>query len=186
MAKRWLKGLLAFSLLLLLVSSLVIPVAASTSPGAPSSAELTSHKDYIQVPVTETANGTTVELNPGDEILISLEVNHSTLYRWHLAGISDSSVLEYVSNEYVPPELPGPGRPGTDIWTFRALKPGLSTLTLEYSAAGNVGRTFTLTARVKANVPASSNTGLWLMIAGLAGLMFILMYKRMQTRAKSW
>jgi inhibitor of cysteine peptidase len=183
MVKRWLKGLLVFGLLLLLVSSLVIPAAASTRPGAPSSAELTSHNNYIQIPVTETADGTTIELNPGDEIVISLESNHSTLYRWHIAGNSDSSVLEYVSNEYVPPALPGPGRPGTDIWTFRALKPGSSTLSLESSAAGNVGSTFTLTARVKAIVPASSNTGLWLMIAGLAVLMLFFLLRRMQVKA---
>jgi inhibitor of cysteine peptidase len=183
MAKQWLKGFLVFSLLLLLVSASVIPAVASTLPGVPSSLEASSNNNPAIISLDETADGTTVYMKPGDEIAISLQANHSTLYRWHLAGNTDSSVLEYVSNEYIPPALPGPGKPGTDIWTFRALKPGSSTLTLESSASGNVGSTFSLTARVKAEVPASSNTGLWLMIAGLAGLMLFFLLRRMQVKA---
>jgi inhibitor of cysteine peptidase len=183
MAMRWLKGLLVFGVLFTLLLSGVVPLSASTLPNVPSTLASSSNNSPAIVPLDETASGTTIELKPGDEIAISLESNHSTLYRWHLTGNTDDTVLEFVSSEFVPPDNSGPGKPGTDIWTFRALKPGSSTLTLQYSAGGNVGRTFNLTARVTPLVPASSHIGLWLMTAALAGLMLVFLWRRIQVKA---
>ena len=47
------------------------------------------------------------------------------------ARISDPAVLEQVDHEFVSPESeppPLPGTPGQDVWTFKTIKGGESTI----------------------------------------------------------
>ena len=52
------------------------------------------------------------------------------------AAISDQTVLREVDHKLVMPEklatLP-PGTPGQEVWTFKALKKGTSTISMEYT-----------------------------------------------------
>lgn len=58
----------------------------------------------------------------------------STGFEWELTGISDETVLEQADHQFVPPEDTGMvGAPGKEIWTFKALSEGNSTITMEYS-----------------------------------------------------
>ncbi len=186
MVRPWLKGILVFILLSTMVFGGTLPAAASTSPGLSSS--LGSYSS-VSISLDETADGTTIEVFAGDVIVISLESNHSTGFGWHLSDISDDAVLQHTGYEWVPATGGVPGVPGTEIWTFRAIKSGTSTLLLEYYQPWqpeNVAQTFTLTAGVSpVGVPASSDTGPWLMAAALAGLMCILMYRRTQNKPRN-
>ena len=49
------------------------------------------------------------------------------------AQISDTGVLEQVKHEYIAPSASKPGAAGTEKYTFRGVKHGTATVSLEYS-----------------------------------------------------
>jgi inhibitor of cysteine peptidase len=74
----------------------------------------------------------------------------------HVMKISDSTVLEQTEHKYVIEEYktpPPPGTPGKEQWTFKALKEGKSTISVEYSQPWEGGEkevwAFVLTVVVK-------------------------------------
>ena len=75
----------------------------------------------------------------GDSFTVTLCSNPTTGFLWsEMAQISDQTVLKQVDHEFIPPEdlgdrPPPPGSPGEEVWTFKALKEGTSTISMEYS-----------------------------------------------------
>ena len=73
-----------------------------------------------------------IEVAAGDEFTITVEANLSEEYHWEVAEELDSSIVEYVWKNHVP------AQPGTtvstarDVWRFRAVAPGETTITLGY------------------------------------------------------
>lgn len=95
----------------------------------------------------------------GDTITVTLCSNPSTGHQWsEAAQISDQAVLQQTAHEFVPPPKavgcapPPPGAAGKEIWTFKALKQGESTISMEYSQPWEGGLkatwTFVLTVHV--------------------------------------
>jgi inhibitor of cysteine peptidase len=87
----------------------------------------------------------------GNTIAITLPSNATTGFQWSVARISDSAVLSQEGNsEYVLPESTLAGAGGQEIWTFKALKRGSSTIYMEYSQAwqGGTKNAWTFTASV--------------------------------------
>jgi inhibitor of cysteine peptidase len=78
-------------------------------------------------------SGKQVELSVGESLVVTLASNVSTGYSWTLTGISDESVLQKTKNEYVAPKTNLMGAGGTEVWTFKALKKGTSTISMGYS-----------------------------------------------------
>lgn len=81
-------------------------------------------------------SGSQIELKAGDIFTVELESNPSTGFQWVLADNSDDAVLQMQEQEYVidnagDPPLPGAG--GKEVWTFKALSRGETTISLEYS-----------------------------------------------------
>ena len=97
--------------------------------------------------------GQNVEVAAGNEFKIVIESNPSTGYHWELVGDLDGSIVQFVSNEYRAdkPVLAGSG--GKDVWTFKALAPGETTITLGYYPPSNdpvePAQTVTFTIHVK-------------------------------------
>ena len=113
------------------------------SPAAPS-----------QVSVDDSATGKTVEIAVAGTLTVTLESNPTTGFQWELASISDQAVLEKQSNTFEDPEDTGMvGSPGKEVWTFRALKKGISTISMEYGRPWEGGEkgveTFTLNVVIK-------------------------------------
>lgn len=103
--------------------------------------------------LTAADSGQTVAARVGTRIVVNLDANPTTGYRWRLADGLDQQVVKPVDQVYepraAPPGLVGSG--GTDHWTFEAVGAGTTALTLEYVGPGTsapVARTFTLTVRV--------------------------------------
>ena len=100
-----------------------------------------------------------LEVAVGEAFTVTLCSNPTTGFQWlESAQISDPTVLEQVDHKFVAPEAkgkgpPAPGTPGQEIWTFKALKEGESTVSLEYSRPWEGGEkgewTFVLTVTVK-------------------------------------
>lgn len=74
-----------------------------------------------------------VALRVGDTLKIVLASNASTGYAWTAqALIGDPAILVQDSHDVAGPDNSRPGAPGTETWTFTALKTGSSTLTTDY------------------------------------------------------
>ena len=95
------------------------------------------------------------EIAVGGSLTVTLESNVTTGFAWELVNITDETVLEQVGEqEYKAPEagaLIGAG--GEEVWTFKALKKGTSTISMEYRRPWEKGvepaQTFALTVVVK-------------------------------------
>jgi inhibitor of cysteine peptidase len=107
-----------------------------------------------EVSVDESANGNEVEIAVNGTLTVTLESNPTTGFQWELASISDQGVLEKQSNTFEEPEESGTvGAPGKEVWVFKALKKGTSTISMEYSRPWEGGekgaQTFTISVVVK-------------------------------------
>lgn len=107
-----------------------------------------------EVSVDASYSGKEVELGVGGSLTVALESNPSTGYEWELTEVGDETVLQKVDQRYEPPEDGGMvGAPGKEIWTFKALKKGQSSISMEYSQPWEGGtkaaETFKLTVLVK-------------------------------------
>lgn len=94
------------------------------------------------------------ELQAGKGVTVMLCSNQTTGFKWmEEAQISDTGVLEQVKHEYMAPSGTKVGAAGTEKFTFRALKQGTATISLEYSRDWEGGEkaewTCTLTINVK-------------------------------------
>ena len=80
-----------------------------------------------------------VEVTVGDSFTVTLCSNPSTGFQWsESAKISDQTVLQQIAHEFIRPkdlpERPPPaGSPSKEVWTFKTLKKGTSTISSEYS-----------------------------------------------------
>jgi len=91
----------------------------------------------------------------GEDLTVTLGSNPTTGFRWsEFAEISDESVIKQVSHKFVGPGIDKPpGTPGEEVWTFKALKKGTTTIFMEYGRPWEGGEkaewTVTITANIK-------------------------------------
>jgi len=97
-----------------------------------------------------------VQVPVDGSLTVTLCSNPTTGFEWESAKISDQTVLQQVDHKFISPESeppPPPGTPGQEVWTFKALKKGESTISMEYSRPWEGGEkgewTFVLTVVVK-------------------------------------
>ena len=111
-----------------------------------------------QVSVDASYAGKEVEVAVDSSLIVTLESNPTTGFKWELTSISDQTVLEQAGQKFEAPEAEGDGAPlvgapGREVWTFKALKKGKSTISMEYSQPWEGGmkaaETFGLTVVVK-------------------------------------
>lgn len=112
----------------------------------------------IEKPVDTSYAGKQVEIDTGSSLIVTLESNWTTGFRWELTEVTNQTVLELVESGYElseearqdPPMI---GAGGTEIWIFKALKTGEATISMEYSQPWEGGtkaaQIFVLTVVVK-------------------------------------
>lgn len=104
-------------------------------------------------------DGKEIQISLGSSLQVQLESNPSTGFSWELTSISDSNVLEKLSNIFETPSYklpagqePPVGAGGMEFWNFKALMKGTSTISMEYSQPWDGGtkgaQTFSLTVYV--------------------------------------
>lgn len=118
---------------LLVMVAMLVSLALS---GCAASAQPTK---TIQVSMDDVLNqkviNRDVALAVGDTLQVSLGANHSTPYSWTAqTQIADPTIVQQTNHEYVAPSTPPGvvGAPGTEVWTFKALKTGTTTITTDY------------------------------------------------------
>jgi inhibitor of cysteine peptidase len=76
-----------------------------------------------------------VTLPVGNTLRLKLGSNYSTPYRWTAdTKIGDETIVKQTTHEFVQPTNDALGAPGTEVWTFTALKPGITTITTHYTS----------------------------------------------------
>lgn len=81
-----------------------------------------------QSPITQN-----VTLAVGNTLTVKLGSNYSTPYRWTIdTKIGDPTIVKQTSHQFVQPTTDALGAPGTQVWTFSALKPGTTTISTAY------------------------------------------------------
>jgi len=77
-----------------------------------------------------------VKVAVDSSLTVTLCSNPTTGFQWESPQITDQTVLEQVDHKLVMPESeppPPPGTPGQEVWTFKALREGTSTISIAYS-----------------------------------------------------
>ncbi len=78
-----------------------------------------------------------LEVQAGKTFEVKLGSNPTTGFRWSEgAQINDTAITIQENHEFIGLESepsPPPGTPGQEVWTFKALKKGSSTIYLDYS-----------------------------------------------------
>jgi len=75
-----------------------------------------------------------IEINYPGSLTVSLASNPATGFQWEEVKIGDASIISEYEHKFVPPEATGVvGASGKDVWTFKTLGRGTSTLIFEYS-----------------------------------------------------
>jgi inhibitor of cysteine peptidase len=105
------------------------------------------------VSVNDSSSGKKIEIAVNGTLTISLNANATTGFTWQLTDNTDPEVLQLTDNSYhttIGGQLGGEGK---QIWTFTTLKPGITTLTMDYSQSWADGQkstqSFTLTVLVE-------------------------------------
>ena len=80
--------------------------------------------------------GKSIEVTAGNEFKIVIESNPSTGYQWKVVGALDETIVQFVSNEYRASEPVALGSGGSDVWVFRAIAAGKTTITLGHYPPG--------------------------------------------------
>ncbi len=135
--------------LVLLLAGILLFVGGCTEeppviPPEPEPVTPTGYSD-ISIPIGEFQNRPHIDAVMsalvGQELTVTLGSNPTTGYQWlEETKISDESVIKQVSHKFVGPGIDKPpGTPGEEVWTFKALKKGITTILLEYCRWNDAG-----------------------------------------------
>lgn len=87
---------------------------------------------YSQEPRGYTEADNNIEVNSGEDFIITLETNYVTDFRWQLKDAMNKDILELVNVEYKLGYARFLGAGGEEVWTFRARKAGKTKISLIY------------------------------------------------------
>jgi inhibitor of cysteine peptidase len=110
------------NILLLLIS--ILALSACTSGGSDEVFQISDPAKQL-------------EAAAGNEFKIVIASNPSTGYHWELMDELDETIVQFVSREYRADEPVMPGSGGADVWTFKAVAAGETTITLGYYPPSN-------------------------------------------------
>lgn len=74
----------------------------------------------------------TIEVQAGHNFMITQEANATTGYQWQFAKPLDEGKLQLISSEYLADKTGLTGSGGKQVWFFKALKSGRSSIPFRY------------------------------------------------------
>jgi len=98
-------------------------------------------------------SGKQITANAGDSFTITLDSNPSTGFTWSISAITDEAVIYDMGNEFKGADTDMVGAGGQEVWTFKTVDEGTSTIEMQYSRSWETGvepaGTFNVTVVVK-------------------------------------
>lgn len=123
-------GRLLVTVAALLLSTVVGCHFASRNPPSTKTLQVPMKDVLTQSEISQSAT-----LAVGNTLVVELGSNYTTPYRWTPdTKIGDPSVIKQTNHEFVQPTSDALGAPGTEVWTFTALKPGSTTIGTSYTS----------------------------------------------------
>lgn len=120
--------------LFLIATALLAGCGTSSSTATPTLPPTAETPNSLPEPTDPTR---LITAKAGETLDIIVPANLSTGYHWELIGELDENVVEFVTREYIAQQPVIPGSGGVDVWTFRAVSAGDTTITLGYYPPGN-------------------------------------------------
>ena len=108
-------------------TSLSTPTQTPTLPPAETPSTLPEPTDHTQL----------ITMKAGETFELVVPSNPSTGYHWDILPELDVNVVEFVGQDYIPEQPIKPGSGGVDVWTFRAVNAGDTTIALGYYPPDN-------------------------------------------------
>ena len=119
------------SLMLIILLSGCVSSSFTPTPTLPPTAEpqslLPEPSDHTQL----------ITVKAGETFELVVPSNPSTGYDWDIIPELDETLVQFVSQEYLPEQPVKPGSGGVDVWTFRGINPGDTTVVLGYYPPAN-------------------------------------------------
>ena len=81
---------------------------------------------------TANVSSTTIEVNLGEDAVITLDANHTTGFSWQLAKPLDTDMLKFSETKYITSNSGLLGAGGQEVWIFKTLKKGKTEIALKY------------------------------------------------------
>ncbi|MEL7563060.1 protease inhibitor I42 family protein [Dehalogenimonas sp. 4OHTPN] len=161
---------LLWGLMPLLILTMVLGGCAAPNAEAANEPEITDNNPPVVPPLDDRTTSVQIELTydellsqkhivrdvtvakPGS-VIVTLASNPSTGFSWAEAVIGDGALLSQYSRQFVEPSLMMPGAAGKDVWTFKTLAAGVTTIKFEYSQSWQGGQqdAWTLTLNITVN-----------------------------------
>lgn len=132
--RREFKFRVSLVVVMLLATGLLVTRCANGADTEPAP-QLNPGGDIEAIVLDEEDNRGSVELNPGQMLVVSLPSNPTTGYSWEIAGCDEAVVKQVGEAEFAivddgdPPPL---GRGGMETFRLEAVGSGQTTLTLVY------------------------------------------------------
>ena len=105
--------------------------ACSVAAAQPSSVEVTC--DEFSKQSQPARVGRNLSLPAGQTFTLTLCSNQTTGFQWEEPKVSDAAVLQSVDHKFQEPSGNLVGAAGKEIWTFKGLKKGQATVSVDYS-----------------------------------------------------
>jgi predicted secreted protein len=119
-------------ILYLLIATLLFSACGTSSPTTSQTATLPPTAETPN-PLPEPSDPTQLlTVKAGETFELVLPSNPSTGYHWEIISELDANAIEFVAQDYVAEQPVAPGSGGMDVWTFRALNVGDTTVELGY------------------------------------------------------
>ena len=135
---------------LFFLSACTTPTPSVTVPVSLPTSAASSEPNMIQL--DSNSNGKQINAAPNQTIVIILDSNPTTGFKWNLITGPDAKILEFVSSDYQAVGTPIPGCGGREMWNFKTIAAGTTTLKLQCFRPFDVktiGGEFKLTVQVK-------------------------------------
>ena len=140
---------------LLVVTTLFLLLGACSSEKTQYALEA-QYDEFAKVQETISRHVTkSIDIPAGISFTVTLWSNQTTGFKWSdLAMIGDQTIVQQTDHKYVAPEDKGVvGAAGNEVWTFKAVKAGITMVSMEYSQPWEGGQKdafgFFLTVNVK-------------------------------------
>ena len=78
-----------------------------------------------------------IVVTAGETFDLVLPSNPSTGYHWEIVPELDATIVEFAEQNYFADQPVAPGSGGMDVWTFRAISPGDTTIVFGYYPPDN-------------------------------------------------
>ena len=92
------------------------------------------HSLYRAITLALGDSGKAIDISQGERVVVRLESNRSTGFRWSLLTSGSNALTSLAAGEYTPEAGAGgkPGAGGTESWYFQASRSGQQELRFEY------------------------------------------------------